>query len=41
MILRRDGTIFHIAPLAYASVALALTQGTKAVKQFTASISTG
>ena len=40
VILRRDGTVFHIAPLAYASVALALAEGTEAVKQFTASIRT-
>ena len=39
VILRRDGTVFHIAPLAYASVALALAEGTEAVKQFTASMS--
>ena len=39
VILRQDGTVAHISPFAYASVAAALAEGTEAVKQFTASMS--
>ena len=39
VILRRDGTVAHTSPFAYDSVALALAEGTEAVKQFTAKIS--
>lgn len=37
VILRRDGTVAHISPFAYASVAAALAEGTEAIKQLTAS----
>jgi hypothetical protein len=38
VILRKDGTVAHVSPFAFSSVALALAEGTEAVKQFTAGL---
>jgi hypothetical protein len=38
VILRQDGTVAHVSPFTFTTVALALAEGTEAVKQIAASL---